>query len=81
MRRPTLVTIKHFNARDMRFTHGMEIAPGLLSDDEVNQLIDGGYVKESKERRSLYRLFHRFSGCAESENLDADEIESYTLQA
>jgi hypothetical protein len=31
------------------------------------------------ERRSLYRLFALFSGCKESEHLNADKLDAYTL--
>ena len=79
--RPTITAVRHFDAENMHFTHGQEIAPHLLPDDVVNQLIDAGYVKESNERRSLFRLFHHFSDCVETETLDDEEIESYTLPA
>lgn len=78
---PTLVVIRHLEVGCQQFGHGEELPPGLLSSEHVNKLVDQKQLAEydSDERRSLHRLFHRFSGALEPERLTAEETRSYAL--
>jgi hypothetical protein len=77
--RPTLVLINHHEIAGRQFHHGDELPPGFLSQDAVNKLLDLGWLREMPDRRSLFRLFHRFSGCSEKQSLEKSEAESYAL--
>ena len=46
------------------FPHGAELRPGLLSQEEIDTLIDQRKLEEldPSVRRSLYALFPEFSG-------------------
>ena len=79
--RPTLVFIRHHEIGARVFPHGSELEPDLLTQDDINKLIDKGVLKEydSSERRSLFRLFPTFSDCKETESLTDDELKAYTL--
>lgn len=48
------------------FPHGAEVPPGLLSQAEIDRLVDERKLEEldSGVRRSIYRLFPEFSGVA-----------------
>ena len=82
MSRPTIVFVK---ARyiDGHLTHypGEEVPPGLLPSEIVNQALDKGALREydPAERPSLYRLFHRFTGCEEEHPLTPGQLTAYTL--
>jgi hypothetical protein len=49
---------------------GEELEPFLLSDEEINRLLDCRDLAEVSERASLYRLLHHFSKCPESERVE-----------
>jgi hypothetical protein len=80
-RNVTLVAMHHLEIEGRVFHHGSEIMPDLIAQETVAKLIDQGGVREydSRDRRSLYRLFSKFSGCRESEPLTGEEIEAYSL--
>jgi hypothetical protein len=77
--KPTLIAIHHFEVDGRAFSHGAEIEPGLIDEKKLDRLLDQGRVRECPERRSLYRIFSVFSGCKETEPLDADELRAYAL--
>lgn len=77
--RPTLVFVHHSNFGDRVFRHGEELPPNFFKQDVIDRLLDSGRLHEHRERRSLYRLLHVFSGCKEREPLTEEEIESYSL--
>jgi hypothetical protein len=77
--RPTLIFIRHHELNGRLFHHGSELPPNLLSVEQLDQLLDKGFVRETPERRSLFRLFAQFSDCTEREALDADELRAYAL--
>jgi hypothetical protein len=60
--------------------HGDELPDGLLSQDQINQMLDQKMLAEYPQRRSLYRLFAPFSGAKQREPLDA-ELADYSLSA
>ena len=74
--RPTLVVIHSLQIGARQFRHGEELEPNLLPPEEVDSLVDRKQLIEydSSERRSLYRLLHRFSGCSETERLSNEEL-------
>ena len=76
--RPTLVAIHHLEIDGRVFHHGSEIVPGLLTKEIADKLLDQKRLIESK-RRSLYRLFPKFSDCKESETIDKEEQAAYGL--
>jgi hypothetical protein len=80
-RNVTLVAMHHLEIEGRVFHHGAEIMPSLISTATLAKLIDQGRVREydSRDRRSLYRLFSKFSGCKEKEPLTAEEMEAYSL--
>jgi hypothetical protein len=75
----TFIFVRHSEIGGRVFTHGSELPPGTLTKEVVNQLIDAGHLKEYQDRRSLFRIFHRFAGCSERERLSQDELAAYTL--
>jgi hypothetical protein len=77
--RPTLVAIHHRQLGERLFRHGAEIEPELLEGALLDYWLDHKWCRGMPERRSLYRLFALFSGCKESEHLNADELDAYTL--
>ena len=77
--RPTLVFIRHCEIDGRAFTHGSELEPDILSQDQVDKLLDAGFLKECPERRSLYRLFPAFSGCKQREHLSEEELDALAL--
>ena len=80
-RNVTLVAMRHLEIEGRVFHHGAEIMPSLISRATLAKLIDQGRVREydSRDRRSLYRLFSRFSGCEETELLSDVERTAYAL--
>jgi hypothetical protein len=76
---PVLVFIRHTDLGDRQFHHGDELPPGLLPREAVDQWLDHGRLQEHRERRSLYRLLHLFSGCEETEPLAPEELNAYAL--
>jgi hypothetical protein len=76
--RPTLVAIHHLDIDGRLFHHNSEIVPGLLAKEAADKLLDEKRLIESK-RRSLYRLFPKFSDCKESEHLNNEEQAAYGL--
>jgi len=80
-RNVTLVAMHHLEIEGRVFHHGSEIMPGLIPIATLAKLIDQGGVREydSRDRRSLYRLFSRFSGCEETEVLSDVERTAYAL--
>jgi hypothetical protein len=71
---------REFNSR--LFQHGDELPPGFLTPEQVGREVDQRRIVEydASERRSLYRLFPAFSGCAEREQL-TDELSAYAIPA
>jgi hypothetical protein len=80
-RNVTLVAVHHLEIEGRVFHHGAEIMPSLISRATLAKLIDQGRVREydSRDRRSLYRLFSRFSGCDETEQLSDVDRAAYAL--
>jgi hypothetical protein len=77
--RPTLVVIRHLEIEGRAFAHGSELPPDLITQEEANELLDAGSLCEYRERRSLYRLFHLFSGSKEQEQLTKEELSAHAL--
>jgi hypothetical protein len=79
--RPTLIAIHHVQIGSRHFDFGSEIPPGLLPTEVVGQWIDQKWLAEMDptDRRSLYRLLHRFSGCKEQEQLTPQEKQDLCL--
>ena len=77
--KPTLIFVRHSEIGGRVFMHGSELPPDLLSQEQVNKLIDQGILAECPERRSLYRLFAPFSGCKEQESLTKTELSELAL--
>jgi len=77
----TIVAVGHRQFGDRQFHHGEEIPPGLLPQEVTDWHIDRKELQEldSAERRSLYRLFHAFSDCGETEPLTPEELTAYAL--
>jgi hypothetical protein len=77
----TFVIIRALRVGDRRFQHGDELPPDLLPQQAVDIHLDRRELIEydSAERRSLYRLLHRFSGCSEREHLSNEEHAAYAL--
>ena len=76
----TLVLIRHLQIGERQFYPGDEVPPGLLSQEEIDRLLDGKQLDDSTERRSIYRLLHRFSGCSETERPTTNELTALSLQ-
>jgi hypothetical protein len=77
--RPTLVVIRHLEINGRVFAHGSELPPDLLTQEEAAKLLDAGSLVEYPDRRSLYRLFHLFSGSKEQEQLTKEELSAHAL--
>jgi hypothetical protein len=72
--RPTLVFIKaHYIDGSLVHRVGDECPPNTFSTQVINQALDERHLVECPERRSLFRLLHRFSGAAEKEQLTNEE--------
>ena len=70
MRAPTLIFLRgHYTDGSLVHHVGDEVPPGLFSRETINRAIDEGFLGEcdSSERRSIWRLLHRFSGCKEKQ--------------
>ena len=78
---PTLVFIRQHSIDGRLFSHGSELPPGLLSEDEINRMIDRGDLREyaPSVRRSLFKIFPHFTGCAEKQPLEQQELASMAL--
>jgi len=72
---PTLVFIGSRQVADHQFQHGDEVPPDLLSQEQIDQMLDQKVLAEIPQRRPLYRIFAPFSGAKEREPLDAELIE------
>jgi len=77
--RPALIVTRHLDLGTLSLRHGEELPPDLLTQDEVDKLLDEGWLAEYPERRSLYRLLSMFSGAKEKEPLDRHELTAYAL--
>jgi hypothetical protein len=79
--KPTLVVIRHLQVGSQQFGHGSELPPDLLPREAIDLHLDRKQLIEydSNERRSLYRLLHRFSGCSETERLSNEELAACAL--
>ena len=75
----TFVFVRHTDIGDRQFHHGDELPDGLLSREVIDQWLDHGRLQGYDERRSLYRLFDKFSGCKETEALTPEELNAYAL--
>ncbi len=69
----TLICISTQEIDGRRFEHGEQIPREAIKGDSLDSLLDNRRVIEVSERRSLYRLFGQFSGCAEKEELAEHE--------
>ena len=78
---PTLIFIHARQIGDRLFRHSEELAPGYLAEQDIALALDHGWLREIHpcERRSLYKIFHRFSGGNERQPLQQQELESYAL--
>ena len=56
---PTLIFVKHSEIGGRHFPFGSECPPGLLTARQVEEALDGGWLKEYPVR-SLYAAFHLF---------------------
>ena len=77
--KPTLVFIRHTEINGRVYFHGDELLPDSLEQVVIDKLLDQKSLAEYRERRSLYRLFSVFSGCAQRELLDEQERDAYAL--
>ena len=77
--RPMLVFIRHHEINGRLYRHSEELPPGVLDQETVHRLLDQRVLTECPERRSLYRLFSHFSGCAQTEALTQEELTDFTL--
>jgi len=75
----TLIVIRHLQIGDRVFHHGDEVPPDLLSRETIDKMLDRKQLDDCTERRSVYRLLHRFSGCSEKERLGDEEIAACAL--
>jgi hypothetical protein len=82
LRATTLIVVGVREVNGQRFEHGAELPPGLLSREVIDQWLDQKRLSEHDvaERRSLYRLFHLFSDCDETEPFTRKELDAYALQ-
>jgi hypothetical protein len=77
--RPTIVAIRHTEIGGRLFHHGAEIPQSVLTQDEIDKTLDERRLAEYPERRSLFRLFHVFSGAKDKEQLEKAELDAYCL--
>ena len=79
--RPTLVFIRTHTIGGRQYSHGSELPPDVLSAEQIAQWLDNDQLREydSAKRRSIYRLFPRFSGAAEQEKLTPQEKETLCI--
>jgi hypothetical protein len=76
----TLVVIRQIG--DRQFHHGEELPPDLLPQEAIDLHLDRKELAEydASERRSLYRILHRFSGCSVgTERLSNEELAACAL--
>ena len=59
-------------------SHGAELPPGTLTENEISQWLDQGRL-EQIDRRSLYALFPEFSGSPTTFEPMPDELAVFTL--
>jgi hypothetical protein len=78
--KPTLIALGHRQHGDSHFRHGEEIPPDTLEGELRDYWLDHKWAQEP-DRRSLFRLFHRFSGVKDKEQLTRQELTAYTLPA
>ena len=69
----TLVLIRHLQVGDRQFYPGDELPPCLLPPQVIDAHLDRKELDDRSERRSIYRLLHRFSRCSETERLSTEE--------
>jgi hypothetical protein len=71
----TLVCIHHAQVGNRHFQFGDELPPDLIPREVIAEWLDQRWLAEcdSADRRSLYRLLHRFSGAKEKEQLTKQE--------
>jgi hypothetical protein len=75
------VFVRHTDFGDRAFPHAAELPPHFLGDEAIDKLLDSGRLVEYRDRRSLYRLLHVFSGCSEREPLTDDESRMFALHS
>ena len=77
----TLVSIRHGQIGSRQFQHGDELPPNLIPREVIDRWLDEKWLAEvdSSDRRSLYRLLHRFSGATEQEQLNRQEKENLCI--
>jgi len=77
----TLIVIGHPALNGVQYHHGDEIPPDALKGELLDFWADHGLVKEedTESRRSVYRLFHAFSECSQSEQFTAMELAVFGL--
>jgi hypothetical protein len=79
MTTPTLIFVRSYNLGDRLFRTGDELPPNVLEQSDIDKLIDQRRLAERKDRRSLFRLFSKFSGCAQREQLTQEELDTLAL--
>jgi hypothetical protein len=77
--RPTLVIIGPRMIGERQLHHGDELPDGLLSQEQVDKMLDEKLLAEIPERRSLYKIFAAFSGVKQKQQLDAEELCQFEL--
>jgi hypothetical protein len=77
----TLIVLRYLQVGDLELHHGEELPPDLLPREAIDLHLDRRQLAEydAGERRSIYRLLHRFSGCSQSEQLTTKERTEITL--
>jgi hypothetical protein len=74
--RPTLIFVRaHYIDGKLVNYPGDEVPSGLFTQRTIDRALDEHHLAEvdSADRRSLYRLLHRFSGATEKEQLTNEE--------
>ena len=76
----TLVAIRQLEIDGHVIAHGCEVPPDFPKET-IDKLIDQKRIREydSKDRRSLFRLFAPFSDCEEREQLSETELTELCL--
>jgi len=77
----TIIFIRHAQIGTQRFEFGQECPPNSLPREVIDRWLDSKRLAELEDRRSLYRLLHRFSGAAEQEQLTQQEKATLCLHS
>jgi hypothetical protein len=80
--RPTLVFIRaQYVDGHLRHWPQSEVPPNLLSDQQIDLMLDRGELAEvdASQRRSLYRTFFRFTGATPEQPMTREQLEQFSL--